>query len=203
MTTLAKHLNFHHWPMMSLINDELHLIDAGNHYIFDKQKKVFQKIVYAFESDNVYTYRFGCCGNGSLYLKSRKCMVLFDTKCTQIHQFQTCNDKWVAFNTKMSNDLHIGKGCTMVCTYNEKHIIMLAAESHSHRSNSILVYDIVNNMLRKSSITCPYSHHAVVMRDTYGDNLMVFGFVNQCFKLSECMNMQKLPHYLIQLIGKW
>eukprot|EP01084_Bolivina_argentea_P270760 460471_1 len=44
MTILAEDLQVqYYFPMMCCINDELHLIDSLNHYIFDKQKKIFCK----------------------------------------------------------------------------------------------------------------------------------------------------------------
>ena len=35
------------------------------------------------------------------------------------------------------------------------------------------------------------------------DELLTFGFINACFRLSQFKKMTKLPHYLMHLIGKW
>ena len=42
-----------------------------------------------------------------------------------------------------------------------------------------------------------------MLRDEEGDELLTFGFVRKAFKSPMFRNVQEMPHYLIQLIGKW
>ena len=41
------------------------------------------------------------------------------------------------------------------------------------------------------------------MRNEERENLATFGFVHECYKMLKLKDVQIMPFYLIQLIGKW
>ena len=52
------------------------------------------------------------------------------------------------------------------------------------------------------SLESPYVA-GIILRDDKRDELLVFGFINQCFRNKEMINVQILPVYLIKLIRGW
>ena len=45
--------------------------------------------------------------------------------------------------------------------------------------------------------------HAIMMDNPDRDNLLVFGYIRDCFKKEEFKHIQQFPDYLIRLIGTW
>ncbi len=69
----------------------------------------------------------------------------------------------------------------------------------------ITIYDFKTNKFRQSSIKCPKKRRfkAVMANNSQNDELLTFGFVNECFRSSQFNDIQVLPYYLVKLIGNW
>lgn len=103
---------------------------------------------------------------------------------------------------------------TVVCTSNGRYFITLGGEqccdSNSKEvvsANSIIVYDLENHTVkpRVSAARCPEkaNFHALSMADEQFDELLTFGFVRDEYGKDEMRGIQVLPHYMIQMMGKW
>eukprot|EP01084_Bolivina_argentea_P083177 150621_1 len=201
MQILSNNRNHDGWIKIFCVNGIIHLLgDENKHYIFDKHKKSLTQI----HQLNIDIYNF--MGN-LLHLKSKKSMILFERKNGSIHEFELQNNKWIKYNCKSEEKIDLIFPA-VVCTENEQHIIMFAGMqcvSGYESTDSIFVFDVENRMFMKSRLKCPFKGmcQAIIMRDEYKDELMAFGFVNQCFTCKQFVNMQKLPFYIVRLINKW
>merc|ERR1712228_273724 len=87
----------------------------------------------------------------------------------------------------------------------ERYIICFGKNEYP-KPNKIVVYDVKMKTFSASSIDCPFrsAFSAIIVGcDEFRKELMVFGFINQCFDSAEYANIQRLPFYLIQFIALW
>ena len=94
----------------------------------------------------------------------------------------------------------------LVKTRNERFIIILGGfDAQSNGCDDIYIYDTNNNLFSQSKISCPAKSgfYATISNDPEGDELITFGFINDCYKSNNFQNVQVLPFYLIQLISHW
>ena len=89
-----------------------------------------------------------------------------------------------------------------VTVKNEKYIIFFG--KNGGNSNDIMIWDRNQQKLLQSKIKCPMSgrFNATLVYDDNRDELLTFGFINECFRSSAFEDIRKLPHYLIQLIRR-
>lgn len=54
-------------------------------------------------------------------------------------------------------------------------------------TDNIYIYDVDKNNFRGSKVKCPISgrFHAVIDNDLHKEKLIVFGFINDCYKKEE------------------
>merc|ERR1712130_230157 len=123
-----------------------------------------------------------------------------------IYEYQ--NDEWTQFKIDYKHN-DIWKNAAIVSTKNEQYAIAFGGNqgrSNSKvRSDDIFVYNVKNKTLRKSMVICPKKAYytAAMIRDTYRDELIVFGFVNQCFASQEFENMQQFSSGFMQFLCQW
>ena len=68
-----------------------------------------------------------------------------------------------------------------------------------------MVFDLKTEAVWESDIRCPVpsEYRAVTMRSKMQDELAVFGFVRQSFKLPQMRSVQAVPIHIIQMMSKW
>ena len=74
------------------------------------------------------------------------------------------------------------------------------------RHNFVHVYNVRKHQLSRSCIRVPYEsciNPAMITRNDNNDNLLTFGFINDCYKNQEFKDVQVLPFYLIKFISNW
>ena len=70
-------------------------------------------------------------------------------------------------------------------------------------TDDIYVYNVKHIEFRKCSIKCPEKGvFDAFINDIDGDNVLTFGYINNCFKCNNFFNVRPLPYYLIKLIAK-
>eukprot|EP01084_Bolivina_argentea_P017928 33436_1 len=196
--------------------DEYHIyriIHAGNtvhiflegdkHYIFDKQTK---------KSQHISTRHNICIGSSSVFVKSRQSIITTTQQCiSTIHlqnsdkhqmvsEFSVINHKWNNFNKNAPFDSAI------VITKNEQYLILCGGYVNAYGyTDLILVYDICGNNFSESVVKCPNKQMfvAALTRNDEKDELLAFGFINDCFTLSELSDVPPLPPYLIRFISNY
>ena len=72
-------------------------------------------------------------------------------------------------------------------------------------SDDIFVFNTETLKFRKSNVKCPKkaSYYAVITNDIDGDDLLTFGYVNNCYKSPTFNHLQSLSFDVVQLIAKW
>merc|ERR1712228_82068 len=99
-----------------------------------------------------------------------------------------------------------------VLTSNERYIVLLGGiNDHKHYVDDIFVLDIKNEddskwKLRKSTVKCPKIGRCKALR-TGGidskDDILINGFIKDCFKMKEFKNIQLPPSYIMKIISMW
>ncbi len=106
-------------------------------------------------------------------------------------------------------------GFGLTVTKNEQYIILIGGRRHQKSivwpnlpewilMDDIFIYDIKNNIFIKSTTRSPQKgcYHATMINDS-NDELLSHGFVRKCYQHTCFIDIRKLPHYLIQLIGSY
>merc|ERR1712228_143680 len=139
---------------------------------------------------------------------SLKCSVCNDAVVAQLHGL----DQKITTTEPHLYGYRQLKSAAIISSENEKHIFILgglfpsrSSTGSNHKSDMIFVYNVKRKILQKSPIKCPRQckYKAVMMRNKKRDELMVFGFINQCFESAEYQNIQRLPYYLVRFIAQW
>ena len=188
-------------PKVICAEGVIHLIVDHKHYIFDNDRQTMQ-LMHTFDGENRPFI------GDIFHLKSRNKLLVFG-KDLVVHQYQIWNEQWIKNKIKVASPRIIYnflKGSSSVCSANDEYIITFGGEkSRMQWTDSIFIYNIHTNTMRVSPVRCPVPSifKPVLMRNEKRDELLVFGFVNRCFALSEYQNIQRLPLYLIRLIAEW
>ena len=71
--------------------------------------------------------------------------------------------------------------------------------------DNIYIFDTMDNKFRESKLKCPMTgrYFATISNNKDEEKLIVSGFVNDSYKTNEFIDLQIMPHYLIQLISNW
>eukprot|EP01084_Bolivina_argentea_P264519 448094_1 len=198
MKLLMKSMVIRGFINMICVNGIVHLIGANlntvnKHYIYDKNSNLLNE-----------TNELGVEPIGHfMYLKSKRTITLFDRVKSEIHEFQLWDNKCIKYKCESIPFLRVA---SIVATKNEQYFIVLGGfKGFAELSKCIFLFDVKNKAFLQSSLECPEagSYNATIMRDDIMDELMVFGYVNQCFATDEFVSVQKLPFYLIKLINRW
>ena len=182
------------------LENDIHIIGSGRingrhfKYMIDEAELVKLPCV---------KYRFA---KNSVLMKTRNSVI---TTCydnnSKVRLIEYIDGEWKKWDVKgIYFDSHI------VCTAYEKYLIFLCGkEKHPYYSillttKNIFVYDMMNKTLLKSSIGTPeHDCNVAADRNEKGEDLLVFGYINELWRTSGFRSMSSLPFYLIRLIKKW
>ena len=205
MKILADDFKIGNRPKMVLLDNAIHLIgDNDKHFVMDRDCKCLSK-VHEFGIDHRQFF-----GN-LIFLKTERKLILFNGDRTEMHQFETWNNKWSKKKIEIVENYHCKKrkslqDSAIVCSANEEYIFCFGGCSLDfYWTDSIFVYDVKRNRLTQSPIRLPFKSfcRAQMIKNERRDYLMVTGFINECFQTAEYQNVQLLPFYLIQFIARW
>ena len=109
-------------------------------------------------------------------------------------------DKWTEWNVSIpKNDYS-----SISLTNDQRYMIIFCG--FVQRASKIFIYSLEESKLMKSKIIPPsyiFYSASIAIRNKLSEEFLVFGYVNQLFKLSNFKNVQKLPIYLIKFITNW
>ena len=189
------------WPFFFYLENDIHIIGSerigGRHfkYMIDEAKLVKLPRV---------KYRFA---KKSILMKTRNSVI---TTCyddyDEVRLIEYIDGEWKKWDAK---GIHFNSH--IICTAHEKYLIFLAGKEkdrwefiHAFITKSIFVYDMMNKTLLKSPIeTCENCCTVMMDRNEKGEDLLVFGYMNELWRTSEFRSMPLLPFYFIRLIKKW
>ena len=194
--TLLETTIFGGFPGILFANDRIHIIGGAQnrkHFIFDPTNKKLNEI-----------YGFDCGARcRPIYLKTKRSIITSVYKPpVSIMEFK--DNKWT--DMKIQN-CELLAGSNVMATTKEDYLIFYhgynVKDSKNHKY--IFVYDVRNNILKRSNIEAPSasSISGAVTRNYKQENLLTFGFINQCYKMLQYQNVTPMPFYLIKLIEKW
>ena len=176
------------------INGVIHVFDGGcKHFIFHKENSAFDEICQLSYEQFI---------GKAVYLKSKKTIVLFDANTSFIYEYQTWNKTWITHAFEPMNNMgHVQAGTC--ATTNEKYILIFGGFI-PRKKDSIFLFDVHNKTFTESSIKCPFREmcRATIMRNDHEDEVIVYGFVNQCFAAKQFIGVGKLPIDVIKLINR-
>lgn len=149
------------------------------------------------------------CFEFAKYFQSRDSIVVsgrdsLHNPMLTISEYSVSTNQWVNWKWVEALNFMVGEYPMYVVTCDERYILIL--NLGNNRSDEIVaVGDLKLKTITRISFRSPIYpiFRAYLLRDQEGDELLTFGFVRRTFKSPGFQNMQRLPHYLIQLIGKW
>ena len=206
MKILSNQINLDEFPGVFFANDCIHVIGGesnNKHYIFNRSCNKFD-LIHDFDSDNLTI-----CQRSFYFAKNKSIInTVFDDKNkTSIIEFK--NNKWNLMDFKIQNEQHL-TGSEIIATTNGNYLIFIDGTNleKNEMDHFIYIYDVKAKDLIKSDVKMPENISgtaatSAITRNNDKENLLTFGFVNQCFNTKNYENMQQLPFYLIKLIEKW
>eukprot|EP01084_Bolivina_argentea_P083569 151311_1 len=188
------------------INNKFHVIggvQSAKHLIYNEKKKQFDE-VYDFQYDQV----FG--GSALINLRKTKQLLLIggyggNKALDTVYSYKYCeiNPKWNKW------DIHTAhRTCFFGCaiTTNEDFVILLGGSKDADmETDNISVINLKTNAILISDIVCPNTnnYHAIIMADELNEELVVFGFIRQCWQ-NELFSSILFPHdSILKLIRSW
>eukprot|EP01084_Bolivina_argentea_P072619 131857_1 len=191
-----------------MIEDKLHQIchmvssnsemENGNHYIYNATQQ-FNKITTFKPLEKLFFY-------GLIYLKSKKAVLLCGGHKfgfvfqDSIFLFSCIDSTWKELSIKIPLKL---SGFGIVATTNEQYVIILGGWCGGQLySDHIFIYDTRNNTFSQSKIKCPVKgmYRAIIMNNSNRDEVVSYGFMRDCYKSENFINVQLLPENLTKII---
>ena len=186
-------------PMIFLNHDYIHLITKQltkypEHHIFTKKGEPLQTLGYP-----VHDF----LSKSTVFMKKRNSIITIASKndAVTIYEFHFENYQWIKWNIQGLNNLF--RNCQIISNSSEQFLIIL---KYPFMADEIFFIDVRKQKLFKSLIKIPeyLSNRRIIgQNDQYRDDLLVFAYINQFWKLPKYSNIPLLPFYLIKLIGKW
>ena len=118
-----------------------------------------------------------------------------------IHSYSITNDKWKPLHIKLPESL---RKCTCICTIDERYIIIFGGHDSRHVStDKIFIIDTELLEIKESSIKCPMKglFHACLVDDKTRSDLIVNGFINECWNEEKFKNNENLRYPSDDIIG--
>ena len=179
-------------PSLFYINNKLHIIAHTpeiciHHLIADLGKKDLQTI---------HTFQYKTITHAAIYLPARQRIVVFTYE--RIMEYCVLTNQWTIHVPSFKFPLITG-------LIADKHQQFIVIPIEWHTGPRIIVYNITTRNMSFSSYkpATKRKYVGIMMDDPERDNLIVFGYVHDCFTRKEFDQIPELPFYLIRLIGKW
>lgn len=197
------------------VNNSIHIIGGGSsnkHAVWilnDTDKSPQYKILHRFNEmdDNEGLTNAGLC-----YIHSQERLILFGGyNCTEwesqrdilIYDLKRDNS-WKRSNVRLPIAMD---SFGYVLSMDEKYIIIFGgSDKHNKCMDVIYILDIELMKIRKlNELYCPRkgNFHACIGHDTINNELLVRGFIKDCWKLNIFKNVRRLSDVVIRLIQSY
>ncbi len=94
----------------------------------------------------------------------------------------------------------------IICTKNEQFIICLGGcDDYIFANNNIMIYDFKTNKFSESAVQLPKKENvvSVMINKEIKDELLTFGFVNDCYRLQQFKSIPLMPYYIIKCVSSF
>ena len=176
------------------INNKLHIFEhtpqmSMHHRALDLNKN-------GLDFKTIRTFQHKTLNHAAIYLPTRQRIVLFTY--ARIMEYCVLTNEWTIYISSVK----FPQITSLVTDKYEQFVIMSVEWYDTHR---IIMYHIETRKIYLASYKLPTKEicHIIMMDNPERDNLIVFGYVHDCFKRKEFDQIPELPFYLIRLIGKW
>ena len=217
-------LPFMSYPGMVVVGDILHLVESYqlHHVMFNTRTRTMEqvrhmyrdiegltadfhtdKLIYSKATNQLYFF-----GSGSHYHD-----VMYDGNVIFAYCLQ--NQKWTFLQPTNLNNINMSFcESSIVSSVDGRHVFalrgLLNPDKREAHSNEIAVFDVENNMLRRSSLKLPAKDEncentAVIVRDRSMESLLCSGYIRNLFKSPDFKKSPQMyvPMVLVQYIGQW
>lgn len=139
-----------------------------------------------------------------VYLKSQKCILFINRFDGDIYKFSMLDKKC----EKLSNvGVETLVDTVMLSTRDERYVILFGGiheNDFDDNVDDIHIYDMKDQTLRASKLKCPFKGdcRAVISGTSDEEEMITNGFIKNCYKQKEFIDVMLLPHYLIKLIAR-
>ena len=200
--TISHEAHFGTFPAMVFADDRIHIISnyLCKHCVFDTSSNKFEELWDFSDKEKLPSTE-------PLFIKQHNSMIMTtyngNNKTSPVSVMEFKNNKWTDLNVKNCEYLY---DSNMITTTTGDFIIFLGGTDvekvEDHRL--IFIYDIKHEKLMKCGIEAPSdSICSALTRNKSNEELLTFGFVHDCYKVTNFRGIQMIPFYLIKVIGKW
>ena len=177
-----------------IIDHKLHTILGSynaKHFVVDIDEKKCTEL-YDFER-----YTDCCCEAALIYLRNKNMLWLIGGSGFDYYEFEAVDDihtysikdnKWKLLDTKLPIGVY---EFGYICTRDERYIIIIGGIADNIASyDKILVIDTESMEIKKSKIRSPFSGscHACLVDNMQNADLVVNGFINECWNVGKWKN---------------
>ncbi|MCP4141178.1 MAG: hypothetical protein GY755_13000, partial [Chloroflexi bacterium] len=154
----------------------------------------------------------------AIYISSKKCILLigggyfgdatYPNLSTEVWLYNLQNQKWI----QIDNFSFPRRSFEAVLTSNERYIVLFGGVIYPHYTigdkcvDDIFVLDMKHDgnwKMKKCNIKCPKKGECIGTRTGGKTDIIVMGFVKECFQLKELVHLRLPPMYIISLIAKY
>eukprot|EP01084_Bolivina_argentea_P284062 486699_1 len=189
------------------INGKLHIIDKINeqHWIYDENTQSWNDEKLQNVSDHVI---------GLVYVSSKQRILLVDPPLNLIHSYCMITNKWSDIHMELPYEL---RDFGVSLTTDERYIIITGGKQkmnfehiprQNYRNNffwtqNIYLIDLKEMKLLKSDMVIPKCTgcNSIIVNDKRKDELVVYGFIRQCWNEYDIGLDNLPPKYIVKLIG--
>eukprot|EP01083_Nonionella_stella_P144561 451559_1 len=184
------------------IDNELHMIhDSGTKHVICDVNTTQSRTIHEFgELGDGYE------GYGFIHLKSKEVILMFggwnssSESFNTIYEFSLATSQWKKFDVELPHNLsHFG----IASTENDEFVVLIAGWIDGcDESRHVMIFDVNECKIFMSDAECPAGGYcsAVVTGNRTRDKLLTFGFIGECFKLEQFVNVADLPADLMLVI---
>ena len=179
----------------------MYVLDGFKHFVFDASSNQF-KVIRDFWNEQKLIST--AASTGPIFVKQRKSIMTVLSDPISVIEFK--DNKWTDLKVENCQDLFASK---TISTTTGDFIIFVGGwheEINNYQDHRLIFfYDVKNNKLIKSDIEAPEEEFTglTLTRNKDYEDVLTFGFIRKCYKMTNYSDLQALPFYLIKFIGKW
>ena len=186
-----------------MIRDEFHVIGGMRnkgykHLKWNKIEKKFEN-VHAIKTNRIWAHRLVKIKNKIIMMGGYD----GNNYLNDLLEYDVINNKWTEMKVKLPKRM-LSFGCLAVMK--GKYILLFGGEgARSNEFDDIWIYCVVNGSFTKSTVKCPVkgAFKAFVITDELKDELSVYGFIRNLWKVASISEHLFPPQYLIKIIDKY
>ena len=212
ISTDKQKKKYHFWDSTYCkVNNFIHIIgdrENNEHGVWDLNKNEYKSL------DSINKPKKAIILGGLIYIKKRQKLLLFggcweddhwsSTQATDdILFYDIKQNKWAMASIKLPIKM---SSFGYVKTNDDKYLIIFGGiDECNYFLDNIYILDLINMKINECKVKCPVrgEFYAYIQFDNIENNLIVNGYIRNCWKLKEFKSMINLPDVIIKLIQSY